>query len=151
MDLYAPQTAIIERLNEKLQPFELREVYSDTTLDNIYADTIQAPSVAVVPAPFVILEIDNSLGSTLIETRWQVVPVERAHNDRGRGTRAQGRINTLVVETIRHLSAWSPAEGFGVLMLRAVPPRRSVKGKLFTPLVFGSSATIEASTPPSIF
>ena len=146
MDLYAPSNAIISRLDQRLKArYGLREIYSDASLADVTADAIQTPAIAVVPAPFQIRDHDNDSGATLLETRWQVVAIDRAANDRGRATRARDTAGELVVEIIRHLSAWSPGAGHGVLMLRQVQPPRHVSGKVFIPLVFGSSTTIEAT------
>lgn len=146
MDIYAPSNAIITRIEERVKaPLGLREIYSDASLADITADAILAPAVAVTPAAFQVKDVDNDSGNTLIETRWQVVAVTRAANDRGRATRARDEAGAIVVEIIRHLSAWSPATGFTPLMLRQVPPPRYVREKVFIPLVFGSFTTIEAT------
>lgn len=145
-DLYAPSNAIIQRLEEQLKArYGLREIYSDATLADITADAILTPAIAVTPAAFVVRDVDVESGSTIIETRWQVVAIDRAHNDRGRATRARDVASELVVEIIRHLSAWQPDPAAGPLMLRQVPPPRHAKGKVFIPLVFGSNTRIDAA------
>jgi hypothetical protein len=146
MSLYAPLNAIAARLEDRLQvAHELREVYTDSTLADVTVDAVLAPSIAVVPAPFVIRDVDAESGDTLLEARYQVTAITRAANDRGRATRARTDADALAVEIIRHLSAWSPGAGFGPLMLRAVPGLRESKGKVFVPLTFGAVTRIEAA------
>lgn len=146
MDIYAPSPAIIQRIEERVRPLVgLREVYSDASLADVTADAVQTPAVAVITAPFVVRDVDLESGDTLIETRWQLVVITRAGNDRGRATRARDEAGIIAVELIRHLSAWSPAAGFGALMLRQVPHPIHAKAKAFTPLLFGASTTIRAA------
>lgn len=144
MDIYAPQSPIIERLEQRLKTrFRLREIYSDSSLADLAEDAVQAPALAVVPGSFQIIDVDADSGDTLLETRWLVVPIVRPANDRGRGTRARDAAGELVVEMIRALSAWKPADGFNPLLLRRVYPPRHLKSKVFIPIEFGSVTTID--------
>lgn len=142
---------MINRLDQTLKaPFNLREIYTDVSLQGVVASAVQAPAIALVPMPFNIVDVDHAAGSTMIETRWQVVAVLRSFNDQGRATRAADEGGQLVVEIIRQLSNWSPAPGFERLLLRSVQTRQHVKQKLFIPLVFGSATTIK-SVNTSVF
>lgn len=144
MDIYAPQNPIIERLEQRLKAvYKLREIYSDSTLASIEADAVQAPSIAVVPGTYVIKQIDVDTGDVIVETRWYIVPITHPANDRGRATRARDLAGELVVDIIRSLSAWVPANEFGPLMLRRVLPPRHLKSKVFIPTEFGAVTTID--------
>ena len=143
-DVYAPQDRMIALLDKALKKrFELREIFSDSDVADKDEKTIPAESIVVIPEPFLIIDIDAEEGDTFIETRWRVTTVKRSYNEKGRAVRARKEAGKIVIAIIQHLSAWEPAPGFGPLLLRRWNPPKHAAQKIFIPLVFGSSTTIE--------
>jgi hypothetical protein len=140
--LYEPEAGILQRLEDRLKAtLKLREVIAEVDLANLTAGNIAAPSLALIASPAVVKDAD--LHSVLIETRWTVVSVARSYND-SRADQARDEVGRMSLEVIRNLIGWSPAAGFGPLMLRQIPSRRFTQSRVFAPLVLGSATSIDA-------
>ena len=142
-DLYLPESALIDRINDRVKGlFNLREVYSEGSLAGVTNGHVAAPAVAVIAAPLRIVDSNVECGEITVETRWTLVAISRAYNDLNRSNRARDEVGRIAVELIRHVSGWSPAAGFSLLVLRD-PGRRIFAGnKVYAPLTFGTTTTI---------
>lgn len=140
--LYQPEAEILARLEDRLKaPLNLREVYAHEDLSGVQAQAVATPSIALIAAPTQIREAD--LESVVIETRWLVVACARAVND-ARATGARDEAGRIALAAVANLIGWIPTTGFTPLVLRQAQARQYTNSRVFVPLLFGTSTTIDA-------
>jgi len=142
-DLYLPENALIDRVKARVKgSYGLREVYSEGSLAGVTNGRVADPAVAVVAQPLRIIDSSVECGLLTVETRWSLVAIARAYNDQGRSDRARDLVGRLAVDLIRHVTGWVPAQGFSPMVLRGVDRRVFAGNKVYAPLTFGSTTTI---------